>query len=72
MSYDARFFTLEENHLLYGEKLSVGTTYRSRLPVGWIYMDINPELAWERQTGFVPLYNLFFRIELVFGNLKDN
>lgn len=72
VSYDLRLFTLEEDHALYGDKLSVGSTYRTRLPVGWIFVDINPELAWERKTNFITQYNLFFRIEMVFGNLKNH
>jgi len=72
VSYDLRFFTLEENHRLYGEKLAVGSTFRTRLPMRWIFIDVNPEIAWERTTNFITQYNLFFRLELVFGNLKDN
>lgn len=70
ISYDLRFNTLVEDHALYGDSIKLGSLYRTRLPVGWIFLDLNPEIAWERATNFRVQYNFYMRIELVFGNLK--
>lgn len=69
ISYDLRFNTLVEDNALYAEKVSLSSMYRTQLDIGWIFMDINPEIAWERETNFRVQYNFFIRFELVFGRL---
>jgi hypothetical protein len=70
ISYDLRLNTLVEDHALYGDSVTLGSLYRTRLPVGWIFLDLNPEIAWERKTNFRVQYNFYLRVELVFGNIK--
>lgn len=69
ISYDLRLNTLVEDNALYAEKISLSSMYRTQLDIGWIFMDINPEIAWERETNFRVQYNFFIRFELVFGRL---
>lgn len=70
ISYDFRLNTLVEDHALYGDSITLGSLYRTRLPVGWIFLELNPEIAWERNTNFRVQYNFYLRVELVFGNIK--
>lgn len=71
ISYDLRINTLEEDHALYGESVTLSSLYRTQLPIGWIYMDVTPEIAWERKTNFRVQYNFYIRFELVFGDAKN-
>lgn len=70
ISYDFRLNTLMEDHILYGDSIRLSSLYRTRLPAGWIYIDLNPEIAWERKTNYRVQYNFYLRVELVFGNIK--
>lgn len=70
ISLDLRYFTTLENQILYGDRITAGSLYRSRLPIGWIYMDVNPEIAWERKSNFTVQYNFYLRLEFVFGNQR--
>ncbi|UOF00168.1 hypothetical protein [Bdellovibrio reynosensis] len=69
ISYDLRMVTGIESGLLYGDRASLGATYRTQLPTKWIFLEVNPVLAWERATRFRPLYNFFVKFEFVFGNI---
>lgn len=69
ISYDLRLSTVLEGHDVYSNKASLGSTYRRLLPNGWIFLELNPELAWEREAHFKPLYNFFVKFEFVFGNI---
>lgn len=69
ISYDLRLSTVLEGHDIYSSRASLGSTYRRLLPNGWIFLELNPELAWERETHFKPLYNFFVKFEFVFGNI---
>lgn len=69
ISYDLRLSNLLEGHIIYSDRASLGSTYRRLLPNGWIFIELNPELAWERGTHFRPLYNFFVKFEFLFGSI---
>lgn len=71
ISYDFRVNTVVENDALYGDSMRLSSLYRTQLPIGWIYLDLNPEIAWERATNFRVQYNFYLRLELVFGHVKN-
>ncbi|WII72069.1 hypothetical protein QJS83_16530 [Bdellovibrio sp. 22V] len=69
ISYDLRYITAIENDAIYSKRAFLGATYRRQLDMKWIFIEINPELAWERETNFKPLYNFFFKVEFFFGHI---
>lgn len=69
ISYDLRLNSILEGHTIYSNRASLGSTYRRLLPNGWVFLELNPELAWERETHFKPLYNFFVKFEFVFGKI---
>lgn len=69
ISYDLRLNNILEGHTIYSNRASLGSTYRRLLPNGWVFLELNPELAWERETHFKPLYNFFVKFEFVFGSI---
>lgn len=69
ISYDLRLNNIFEDHTIYSNRASLGSTYRRLLPNGWVFLELNPELAWERETHFKPLYNFFVKFEFVFGSI---
>ncbi|MGZ3774780.1 MAG: hypothetical protein ACXVCY_13225 [Pseudobdellovibrionaceae bacterium] len=69
ISFDLRLNNALEGHDFDSYRASVGSTYRRLLPNGWIFLELNPELAWERSSHFKPLYNFYLKVELVFGNI---
>lgn len=71
ISYDLRFNTALESNGFIGDRVSVSSLYRTQLPLGWMYLELTPEIAWERKTNFRPLHNFYVRFEIVFGNLKQ-
>lgn len=72
ISYDFRFNTLFEGDALYGNRVSLSSLYRTQTSIKWIFLELNPEIAWERETHFHVQYNFYLRIELVFGNPRKN
>jgi hypothetical protein len=68
VSYDMRLNTVLESNGFIQDRLSLSALYRTQLPVAWIYLDLSPEIAWERQTNLRPMYNFYLRFEAVFGD----
>lgn len=69
ISYNLRLNNALEGHTIYSNRASLGSTYRRLLPNGWVFLELNPEIAWERTTEFHPLYNFFVKVEFVFGSI---
>lgn len=69
ISYDLRYNTIYEDYTFYSNRVSLASVYRRELPVKWIFLEIHPEIAWERETNFRALYNLYIKFEFVFGKI---
>ncbi|XGC81095.1 hypothetical protein ACES2L_01200 [Bdellovibrio bacteriovorus] len=69
IAYDLRLATRIEGGILYSQRAHLGAIYRTQLPPKWIFLEINPEIAWERETRFRPLYNFYVKFEFVFGSI---
>jgi hypothetical protein len=67
VSFDFRYGTLIEPDIIYTNRISLGSTYRQETPLQWVFVSVNPEIAWEKDTKFRPLYNFFLTFEFVFG-----
>lgn len=67
ISFDFRYFTAIEANSFLTDRLILGSVYRQETPLQWVYMSVNPEIAWERGSNFRPLYNLYLTFEFVFG-----
>lgn len=72
ISYDLRYKTALDGHDLYSDRVSVSSTYRTQFKLPWIFVELKPEMAWERETRFRALYNFYLKFEFVFGNSNDN
>lgn len=69
ISYDLLLSTLIEDSAIYSNRVHLGAAYRTQMPIKWIFLEVNPEIAWERTTNFKPLYNFYLKFEFVFGNI---
>lgn len=72
ISYDLRYSTALEGQDFYSDRVSLSSTYRTQFKLPWIFVELKPELAWERETRFRALYNFYVKFEFVFGNSDDN
>lgn len=71
ISYDFRYGTAIEANAFLTDRLILGAVYRQETPLQWVYMSVNPEIAWERGTNFRPLYNLYLTFDFVFGKRDE-
>ncbi|MGZ3769443.1 MAG: hypothetical protein ACXVCP_13040 [Bdellovibrio sp.] len=69
ISANLRLNTVLQGHDFYSDRASLFSVYRRLLPNGWIFLELNPEIAWEAGTNFRPLYNFFVKFEFVFGSI---
>lgn len=67
ISFDFRYSTLIETTAIYTNRMALGSTYRQETPLQWVFMSLNPEIAWERDTNFRPLYNIYLTFDFIFG-----
>lgn len=69
ISYDARFFTKEEEQAWYGEGSSLGVNFRRRFQNRWLFLDISPQVSFARATNFHRDLNITIRLEAAMGDL---
>lgn len=69
ISYDARFFTKEEEQAWYGEGSSLGVNFRRRFQNKWLFLDISPQVSFARATNFHRDLNITIRLEAAMGDL---
>lgn len=72
ISYNLRYSTALEDQDFYSSRVSLSSIYRTQFKLPWIFVELKPELAWERDTHFRTLYNFYVKFEFVFGNSDDN
>lgn len=70
ISYDFRYGTEMIGWDFYTSRMVLSLTYRRDMPIPWIYMSLTPEVAWERPSGFTPIYTLYLKLELIFAKDK--
>ncbi|KYG66933.1 hypothetical protein AZI86_07870 [Bdellovibrio bacteriovorus] len=71
ISFDFRYKTAIEANSFLTDRLILGSVYRQETPLQWVYMSVNPEIAWERGSHFRPLYNLYLTFEFIFGKRDE-
>lgn len=70
ISFDIRYQTHLYDDGLGTSRISSGVTYRGTTSLDWVYWSLNPEIAWEHETNFRALYNVYLTFSFIFGREK--